>query len=68
MHIHKDEAIKLWDIMIDKGITSAASSFMALSVGLCLSGKVDRGCKTLDDLAPMGVIPEGAFEEVIDAL
>lgn len=55
-------------MMIDKGITPTAASFRALSIGLCLSGKVARACKILDDLAPMGVIPETAFEDMINVL
>uniref|UniRef100_A0A0V0HUZ0 Putative pentatricopeptide repeat-containing protein, mitochondrial-like n=1 Tax=Solanum chacoense TaxID=4108 RepID=A0A0V0HUZ0_SOLCH len=63
-----EEALKLWHMMIDKGITPNAASFRALSTGLCLSGKVARACKILDELAPMGVILETAFEDMINVL
>lgn len=54
--------------MIDKGITPTVASFRALAIGLCLCGKVARACKILDDLAPMGIIPETAFEDMINTL
>ena len=38
---------------------------MALLRRLCLSG---NACKILDELAPMGVIPETAFEDMINVL
>ncbi|KAI3991475.1 hypothetical protein MKX01_006777 [Papaver californicum] len=38
---------------------------LALSTGLCLSGKVAKACKILDELASMGVIPDIAFEDMI---
>lgn len=58
----------MWDDMIDKGITPTAAAFRALATGLCLSGKVARACKILDDLAPMGVIPDNAYENMIFVL
>ncbi|KAL0311570.1 UNVERIFIED_CONTAM: Pentatricopeptide repeat-containing protein, mitochondrial [Sesamum angustifolium] len=54
--------------MIDKGITPTAASFRALSIGLCLSGKVARACKILDELAPMGIVLDTAFEDMINVL
>ncbi|KAB1224562.1 hypothetical protein CJ030_MR2G028510 [Morella rubra] len=63
-----EEALKMWDMMINRGITPTAASFRALSIGLCLSGKIARACKILDELAPMGVIPETAFEDMINVL
>ncbi|KAL0724096.1 hypothetical protein Bca4012_038695 [Brassica carinata] len=63
-----EEALKLWDMMIDKGITPTAACFRALSTGLCLSGKVGRACKILDELAPMGVILDAACEDMINTL
>ena len=63
-----EEALKLWDMMIDKGITPNAASFRALSIGLCLSGKVARACKIMDELAPMGIIPETAYEDMLNVL
>ncbi|XXG70508.1 hypothetical protein AAC387_Pa06g3257 [Persea americana] len=66
---HKnEEALKFWETMIDKGITPTPASFRALSTGLCLSGKVARACKIMDDLAPMGVLPDSAFEDMINVL
>nr|GLL47666.1 pentatricopeptide repeat-containing protein At1g03560, mitochondrial-like [Ipomoea trifida] len=66
---HRNEdALKLWNMMIDKGITPTAASFRALSTGLCLSGKVARACKILDELAPMGIVLETAFEDMINVL
>ncbi|KAF2283464.1 hypothetical protein GH714_008055 [Hevea brasiliensis] len=62
------KTLKMWDVMIDKGITPTAAAFRALSIGLCLSGKVARACKILDELAPMGVIPETAFEDMLNIL
>ncbi|XP_010462550.1 PREDICTED: pentatricopeptide repeat-containing protein At1g03560, mitochondrial-like [Camelina sativa] len=55
-------------MMIDKGITPTAACFRALSTGLCLSGKVARACKILDELAPMGVILDAACEDMINTL
>jgi pentatricopeptide repeat protein len=67
--VHKnEEALKMWDLMIDKGITPNVACFRALSIGLCLSGKVARACKVLDELAPMGVVLETAYEDMIGAL
>ncbi|KAF2547190.1 hypothetical protein F2Q70_00019287 [Brassica cretica] len=63
-----EEALKLWEMMIDKGITPTAACFRALSTGLCLSGKVGRACKILDELAPMGVILDAACEDMINTL
>ncbi|ESQ36577.1 hypothetical protein EUTSA_v10007014mg [Eutrema salsugineum] len=63
-----EEALELWDMMIDKGITPTAACFRALSTGLCLSGKVARACKILDELAPMGVILDAACEDMINTL
>ena len=54
--------------MIDKSITPNVASFRALSIWVCISGKVARACKILDELAPMGVIPETAFEDMINLL
>ncbi|KAB2604008.1 pentatricopeptide repeat-containing protein [Pyrus ussuriensis x Pyrus communis] len=63
-----EEALKPWHTMIDKSITPNVASFRALSIWVCLSGKVARACKILDELAPMGVIPETAFEDMINVL
>lgn len=63
-----EEALKLWNMMIDKGITPTAACFRALSTGLCLSGKVARACKIMDELAPMGVILDAACEDMINTL
>lgn len=58
LHIHNtnqwfvQEALKLWDTMIDKSITPTPASFMSFSTGLCLSGKLTKACKILDDLTP----------------
>lgn len=66
---HKNEVtLKLWDVMIDKGIAPTPASFSALSTGLCLSGKFTRACKIFDDLAPMGVVPETAHKDMISVL
>ncbi|CAI8616821.1 unnamed protein product [Vicia faba] len=67
--VHRnEEAVKMWDLMIDKGITPNVACFRALSIGMCLSGKVARACKVLDELAPMGVVLETAYEDMIGAL
>ncbi|KAK1303349.1 Pentatricopeptide repeat-containing protein [Acorus calamus] len=60
-----EEALKLWRVMIDKGITPTAPSFRVLSKGLCLSGKFETARKIVDDLAPMGVVLETAYEDMI---
>ena len=54
--------------MIDKGVTPNAACFRALSIGLCLSGKVARACRVLDELAPMGIVLERAYEDMIGVL
>ncbi|KAL5079689.1 hypothetical protein RYX36_008110 [Vicia faba] len=67
--VHRnEEAVKMWDLMIDKGITPNVACFRALSIGMCLSGKVARACKVLDELAPMVVVLETAYEDMIGAL
>ncbi|XLS97013.1 hypothetical protein HN51_039748 [Arachis hypogaea] len=67
--VHRnEEALKLWDMMIDKGITPNVACFRALSIGLCLSGKVARACKILDELAPMRIVLETAYEDMINVL
>ncbi|XP_047148013.1 pentatricopeptide repeat-containing protein At1g03560, mitochondrial-like [Vigna umbellata] len=63
-----EEALKLWEEMIDKGVTPNAACFRALSIGLCLSGKVARACRVLDELAPMGIVLERAYEDMIGVL
>jgi len=66
---HKnEEALKFWDSMIDKGITPTAAAFRVLANGLCLSGKFSRAWRILDELAPMGVIPDTAHEDMINVL
>ncbi|KAK1325041.1 Pentatricopeptide repeat-containing protein [Acorus calamus] len=63
-----EEALKLWRVMIDKGITPTAASFRVLSKGLCLSGKFETARKIVDDLAPMGVVLETAYVDMIHVL
>ncbi|XP_047338461.1 pentatricopeptide repeat-containing protein At1g03560, mitochondrial [Impatiens glandulifera] len=63
-----EEALRMWGEMIDKGITPNDACCRAVSIGLCLSGKVGRACKILDQLAPMGVIPDNMFEDMIKSL
>ncbi|KAL3754585.1 hypothetical protein ACJRO7_001778 [Eucalyptus globulus] len=50
---HRDEeALRLWDVMIDKGISPNAASI--------------RDCKISDESAPMGTIPDSAVEDMIN--
>ncbi|XLS97015.1 hypothetical protein HN51_039750 [Arachis hypogaea] len=51
-----------------KGITPNVACFRALSIGLCLSGKVARACKILDELTPLGIFLEIAYEDMINVL
>ncbi|KHN06740.1 Pentatricopeptide repeat-containing protein, mitochondrial [Glycine soja] len=61
-----DEALLLFRRMEREGCEQTV--YTALSIGLCLSGKVARACKVLDELAPMGIVLDSAYEDMIAVL
>ncbi|QHN85340.1 Pentatricopeptide repeat-containing protein [Arachis hypogaea] len=53
--VHRnEEALNLWDMMIDKCITPNVACFRALSMGLCFSDKVKEACKLADGIVDKG--------------
>ncbi|KAI9086807.1 hypothetical protein K1719_031401 [Acacia pycnantha] len=61
-----DEALELFRRMEDEGITPNVASFRALSIGLCLSGKVARAsCKLADGVVDRGREIPGRIRTVL---
>ncbi|KAJ4836204.1 hypothetical protein Tsubulata_002413 [Turnera subulata] len=74
-----EEALGMWEMMIDNGITPIAVAFCALSIGLCLSedmlnalyraGRIKEACKLAEGIVEKGKeIPRRVRTFLINAL